>query len=80
MVHILLIDDHPLVTDGIKTMLATQEGIVVSAAAKTAKEALNLLEQSTFEIILLDLSLPDMDGLVLCSEIRKTTKVPKSLP
>ena len=77
MVHILLIDDHPLVTDGIKTMLATQEGIVVSAAAKTAKEALNLLEKSTFEIILLDLSLPDMDGLLLCSEIRKSNEYSK---
>jgi DNA-binding NarL/FixJ family response regulator len=77
MVHILLIDDHPLVTDGVKTMLATQEGIVVSAAAKTAKEALSILEQSTFEIILLDLSLPDMDGLALCSEIRKTNQSSK---
>ncbi len=77
MVHILLIDDHPLVTDGIKTMLATQEGIVVSAAAKTAKEALSILEQSTFEIILLDLSLPDMDGLALCSEIRKSNQSSK---
>lgn len=74
MVHILLIDDHPLVTDGIKTMLATQEGLVVSAAAKTAKEALGLLEKATFEIILLDLSLPDMDGLLLCSEIRKSNE------
>jgi DNA-binding NarL/FixJ family response regulator len=77
MVHILLIDDHPLVTDGVKTMLATQEGIVVSAAAKTAKEALSILEQSTFEIILLDLSLPDMDGLALCSEIRKSNQCSK---
>lgn len=77
MVHILLIDDHPLVTDGVKTMLATQEGIVVSAAAKTAKEALSILEQSTFEIILLDLSLPDMDGLALCSEIRKSNQSSK---
>lgn len=71
MLNILLVDDHPLVIDGIKTMLASVEGLQISAFAKTAKAALSTLEQSTFEVILLDLNLPDQDGLQLCSEIRQ---------
>lgn len=71
MLNILLVDDHPLVIDGIKTMLASVEGLQISAFAKTAKAALSILEQSTVEVILLDLNLPDQDGLHLCSEIRQ---------
>ena len=77
MTNILVIDDHPLVTDGIKTMLAGHAEMLVAASAKTAKEALALLEQRTFDIILLDISLPDGDGLTLCAEIRKTNKQSK---
>ena len=77
MTNILVIDDHPLVTDGIKTMLAAHAEMLVAASAKTAKEALALLEQRTFDIILLDISLPDGDGLTLCAEIRKTNKQSK---
>ena len=77
MTNILVIDDHPLVTDGIKTMLAAHAEMLVAASAKTAKEALALLEQTIFDIILLDISLPDGDGLALCAEIRKTNKQSK---
>lgn len=71
MTKILLIDDHPLVVDGIKAMLTSAENLMVDAFAKTAQEALHILEQQQFEVILLDLNLPDRDGLDLCSEIHQ---------
>lgn len=74
MVSILIIDDHPLVTDGVATMLKDSDEVRVTASAKTAKDALALLRNHQYDIILLDISLPDMDGLTLCDEIRKINK------
>jgi two-component system nitrate/nitrite response regulator NarL len=77
MITILIIDDHPLVTDGIKTMLQHEQYLQVSGTAKTAKEALAFLAHQQVDIILLDISLPDMDGLKLCELIRKHNKTAK---
>jgi len=77
MISILVIDDHPLVTDGIRTMLKDESEMNIVGACKNAAEALYFLETSQPDIILLDISLPDMDGLQLCEAIRKRNKVSK---
>ena len=77
MIHILLIDDHPLVLDGIKTMLKDELSVEIVGAYKTAAEALAFLSSNEPEIILLDISLPDMNGLELCEKIRTTNKQTK---
>src|SRR5688572_29862208 len=77
MISILVIDDHPLVTDGIRTMLKDEVEMNIVGACKNAAEALHFLETSNPDIILLDISLPDMDGLQLCEAIRKKNKVSK---
>lgn len=74
MITILIIDDHPLVTDGIKTMLQHEAHLQVSKTARTGREALAYLEQHPVDVILLDISLPDIDGLALCQQIRLTNK------
>jgi len=75
MVKILLIDDHPLVIDGIKTMLKDECYFHIIATVKTAKEALTFLENDPpLDIILLDINLPDIDGLHLCEIIREKNK------
>lgn len=71
MINILIIDDHPLVQDGIKTMLQTVTSIDVIGACKSGGEALEFLATVEPDVILLDINLPDMDGLVLCEKIRE---------
>jgi two-component system nitrate/nitrite response regulator NarL len=77
MIKILIIDDHPLVCDGIKTMLKDESSMEVVNASKTANEALLFLSTTEPDIILLDISLPDMSGLELCERIRSMNKKAK---
>lgn len=74
VMDILVIDDHPIVLDGIRTMLKDENGFRITGTAKSAAEALSFLNDHTPDIILLDISLPDMDGLQLCQKIRTTNK------
>jgi two-component system nitrate/nitrite response regulator NarL len=74
---ILIVDDHPLVADGIRTMLREAEGYSVIGVCRTAQTTIDFLKDFTPQIILLDISLPDMDGLQLCEAIRKTNKESK---
>jgi DNA-binding NarL/FixJ family response regulator len=78
MIKILIIDDHPLVIDGVKTMLKDVDYLQISGSVKTGREALAWLEQhSDTDIALLDINLPDMDGLRLCELIRAKNKTLK---
>jgi DNA-binding NarL/FixJ family response regulator len=80
MITIFVIDDHPLVIDGIKTMLQGEAYLQVIAHAKSAKEALACLNEGLDpEVILLDINLPDTDGLRLCEMIREKNKTVKIL-
>jgi DNA-binding NarL/FixJ family response regulator len=74
MISILIIDDHPLVSDGVATMVKGVDYLEVTGACKSGKEALEFLSSNDPHIILLDISLPDIDGLELCSQIRKKNR------
>jgi len=79
MITILIIDDHPLVTDGIQMMLKDANYLSIVGKAKNGAEALQFLATNEPDIILLDISLPDMDGLQLCDKIRAINKYSKIL-
>lgn len=79
MIHILIIDDHPLVSDGVAAMVKGIDYLQITGACKSGAAALAFLETNSPEIILLDISLPDIDGLELCSHIRKQNKTAKIL-
>ena len=74
MLSMIIIDDHPLVGEGVSRMLVNLDYIRVNGICKSAAEALTYLEQQPADIILLDISLPNMDGLELCKLIRKQNK------
>jgi DNA-binding NarL/FixJ family response regulator len=77
MTTLFIIDDHPLVAGGITMMLKDVDYLSIVGTAKNGVDALQFLATTDPEIILLDISLPDIDGLQLCEKIRKTNKYSK---
>lgn len=71
---ILIIEDEPSIADNITYALSTEGFDPVCCG--TGKDALSILSNTTFEIILLDIGLPDVNGFELLKEIRKTLDTP----
>ncbi len=73
-ISILVVDDEPEIADLLEVHLAG-EGYGVMKAP-TAQQALSLLDQHTFELVLLDVMMPGMDGFTACQEIRRKMNIP----
>ncbi len=74
MTKILLVDDEPLFVKGLKHSLE-QEGYTVITAS-TGTEGLKLLSEQEVHLVLLDLMLPEMDGMTVCQKIRQKSSLP----
>ena len=72
--RILLVDDEPLLLKGLRFTLE-QEGYE-TLTANDGEEALSMFETGGFDLILLDVMLPKMDGIAVCQKIRETSTVP----
>ena len=73
MANVLIIDDHPIVRRGLKEILQGEEDLEL-AEASDAAEALQLMKQDSFPLVILDLDLPGTSGLDLLKEIRRNHK------
>ena len=72
--HILVIDDEPQIQRAIRTIL-TEKGFRVSTASR-GEEGLTLAAANEPDLIILDLGLPDMDGVEVCARLREWTQTP----
>jgi DNA-binding NarL/FixJ family response regulator len=70
-INVLIVDDHPVVRLGLRTMLESEENIVVTGVTGSAKEA--LLEVARFQpdVVLMDLRMPEMEGADAIAELRR---------
>lgn len=73
MTQVLIVDDHPVVRRGLKEVLQAEEDLELSEASN-AHEALELMKQESFGLVILDLDLPGTSGLDLLKEIRRSHK------
>ncbi|MDQ0106524.1 DNA-binding NarL/FixJ family response regulator [Chitinophaga terrae (ex Kim and Jung 2007)] len=70
-IRILIGDDHPLVTEGLSTLLSERKHLVIAGKAATGKEVLELVKTVPANVLLLDVNLPDMSGIDICLQSKK---------
>ena len=69
-IRILITDDHPVVREGLSAMLAREKDIEVVGEAKDGKEAVARVNELMPDIVLMDLRMPEMDGVEAMRQIR----------
>jgi DNA-binding NarL/FixJ family response regulator len=75
MIKILIADDHPVVRQGIKQILAETRDIVVADEAASGQEVMKKVMKTDYDVILLDISMPERNGLDILRELK--SKKPK---
>jgi DNA-binding NarL/FixJ family response regulator len=70
-IRVLCVDDHPLVRKGIASLLSTESDVVLVAEASTGREAIELFRRFEPDVTLMDLRLPDLDGITVTRMIRQ---------
>ncbi|MDO4322204.1 MAG: response regulator transcription factor [Lachnospiraceae bacterium] len=77
MQYILVLEDDTDLANGIRLALGNDE--LSFTLCRTIREAENMLRQRSFDLLILDINLPDGSGLELCREIRRSTRIPIAL-
>ena len=70
MIRVMAVDDHPLLRDGISALIGNQTDMELVAEASTGREALDLFRTHHPDITLMDLQMPEMNGIDTISAIR----------
>jgi two-component system, NarL family, response regulator NreC len=70
-IRLLLVDDHEVVRTGLKAFLDSQEGIHVVAEAGSGVEAIDRAIEHTPDVVVMDISMPDMDGLEATRQLKQ---------
>lgn len=71
MIRLVLADDHPVFAAGLRTVLDAEEDMEITAVAATGRQALQAVIDDSPDIAILDLSMPDGDGLWVAAQVRK---------
>ena len=75
--RILVCDDHDIIRRGLKQLLTAHAGWEVCGEAKTGREAVTMAEQLKPDIVVMDLSMPDLNGLEAARRVRKALPRPR---
>ncbi len=70
-IRVLLVDDHVIVRDGLKTLIGPQHGMEVVGEAESGKQALRLCKEEAVDLIIMDINMPEMNGIEATRKIRE---------
>ena len=69
--NVVIADDHPLVRQGLKQLLGSEPDMLVVGEARNAEETLELTRDIAWDVLILDYSMPDRNGLVVLKEVKR---------
>lgn len=71
MIRIFIVDDHPVVIEGIHALLQHEKDITWMGQAMNASSCLGFFVNNTADVVLMDISMPGMDGVELCGLMKE---------
>ena len=71
MIQVFIVDDHPVVIEGIHSLLQNEKDIEWVGQAMNAQSCLGFFVNNTADVILMDISIPGMDGVELCAVMKE---------
>jgi len=71
MIRVFIVDDHPVVIEGIHSLLRNEKDIEWAGQAMNAQSCLGYFVSNTADVILMDINLPDMNGMELCAIVKE---------
>lgn len=71
MIRVCITDDHQLVLEGLALLLNGQENITITRLCNSAAALFDFLESDSADVILLDINMPDMNGIEACKIVKK---------
>jgi DNA-binding NarL/FixJ family response regulator len=76
-IRVVLADDHPIVRDGLKKLLSLEEDIEVVGEASDGREVLQIVQDKEPDVVILDLRMPNLDGLSALQALQQLNKKAK---
>lgn len=73
MIKILIADDHAIVREGLKQIVADTSDMIVTAEASDGHEVLALISQDNYDVVVLDMAMPGLTGLDILKQIKRET-------
>ncbi|WP_366184422.1 response regulator transcription factor [Flavobacterium ovatum] len=79
IIRVVLADDHVFVRDGVKSLLESEENIVVVGEATDGLEALTVVEETKPDLLIIDIRMPNMTGIEAVDKLRKSGNFVKAI-
>jgi DNA-binding NarL/FixJ family response regulator len=76
-IRVLLADDHPIVRDGLRKLLSLEPDIDIVGEASDGREVISVVQATNPDVVILDLRMPNMDGLATLEVLRQMQPRPK---
>ena len=70
MIKVLIVDDHAIVRAGLRALIHSESTMEIAGEASGGYEAIDLVEKTQPDVLVLDLSMPDLDGIAVTKQIK----------